>query len=110
MLSAITKLYDFKAKKLKPIPHYRLALCNTMLVIQNAIAICGTNLLQIGSTEYFEEISSLCLRLLPHSQDETIERTASGHIILSRALNTLFLCHMHMRIDSIYKYLELLQE
>lgn len=98
-----------KEYKIKPLQHFRLALCNALLVIQNAIAYFGTHLIKIGSKQFFEEISSLCVRILPESAQEEIERTPSGYIIIARALNTLFLCHMHLKIDTIYDYLKRLQ-
>jgi hypothetical protein len=52
LLSALSKLAD-KTKKLKPIPHLRLALCNTLLLIQNAIALFGTYLISCHSLEFF---------------------------------------------------------
>jgi hypothetical protein len=51
----------------------------------------------------------MCVRLLPE-KEEPIEKTPSGYIVASRALNTLFLCHMHIKTDSIYDYLERLQK
>ena len=46
--------------------------------------------------------------MLPNSVEQ-IEKTAAGRILQSRALNVLFLCHMHVRIDSIYETLIMVQ-
>ena len=53
-LNAFNKLYDGRGRKLKPIPHYRLALSNALIVLQNAIAILGTQLLQAGNYQFFQ--------------------------------------------------------
>lgn len=96
LLNSLGKLID-KDGKVKSLPHLRLSLSNTMLVVQNAIAVYGTSLLASSNLEFFHEISSICVRILPKQQEE-IEKSASGRIIQSRAFNTLFLCHMHIKI------------
>jgi len=61
-----------------------------------------------NSTEFLYEISSLCTRILPKDIVD-IEKTSSARILMSRALNILLLCHMHVPIESIYTYLMQLQ-
>lgn len=48
MVYSMGKLFE-KSNKLKPIHAYRLILCNTLVVVQNALAIYGTHLLACNS-------------------------------------------------------------
>lgn len=64
----------------------------------------GNRLIENNSENFFTEISSLCVRILPRPNEE-VEKTTSGRILISRALNTLLLCHMHIRMDSTFDYL-----
>jgi hypothetical protein len=44
----------------------RVTVGNILLILQNVLAIHGNNLFQSNSLEFFNEIGSLCLRLLPN--------------------------------------------
>ncbi len=48
LLHCLAKLSE-KSKKIKPIHTYRLLLCNVLVIIQNALAIYGTHLLNCNS-------------------------------------------------------------
>lgn len=68
----LVKLRDHKNKKMKSTPHLRLGLCNALIVIQNIIAVYGAEMVKLGTTKFFEEISGLCIRLLPQTKKESI--------------------------------------
>lgn len=92
------------AEKFKGTQQEKVNLGNILIVTQHILAIHGNNLLLAQSYEYFNEIGSLCLRLLPIKEQE-IEKTSSARILMSRALTTLFLCHMHCRMDCFFDYM-----
>jgi hypothetical protein len=109
LLQAVNKVYDYTENKLKALPHFRLALSNTVIVLQNVIALFGTSLVASNNLDFFHEVSSLCIRLLPRNADQ-VERSATGRIIQSRLFNLFFLCHMHVRIDDVFSILALVRE
>jgi hypothetical protein len=66
LLNTLGNLTD-KDGKMKTLPYLRLLLGNTILIIQNSIALYGTYLMNSNNTDFFHEISSICVRLLPAS-------------------------------------------
>lgn len=93
---------------MKGLPYLRATFGNTILVVQNSIAKYGIDLLKSNNIDYFHEISSICIRLIPFSI-EAFEKTSSSRIIYSRIFNTLFLCHMHIPITEILNIFTLFQ-
>lgn len=69
LLYAVGNLLD-KDGKMKSLPFMRTTLSNHLVIVQNAIAIYGTYLLNSNNTEFFHEVSSICMRLLPSKQEE----------------------------------------
>jgi hypothetical protein len=58
-----------------------------------------------NSKDFFIEVSSLCIRLLPNAE-EPIQKGSASKIVMARALNLLVLCHLHLRTEVIYDYLK----
>lgn len=82
----------------------RKLLGSILIIIQNVLAVHGTSLISANSMDFFNEIGSICVRLLP-SSEQGVEASSTGRILMSRALNTLFLCHMHCKTECFYDYL-----
>lgn len=58
---------------------------------------------------YITELSCMSVMMLPTSEKE-IEKSSQYKILASRAMNLLFLCHMHSYADNTLEYLRLVSK
>jgi hypothetical protein len=104
LLNCLTKVALAENGKYTGTHEERKLLGNILIIVQNLLAVHGTSLINANSLDFFNEIGSICLRLLPNA-DQPVESSSTGRIVMSRALNTLFLCHMHCKTECFYDYL-----